>query len=86
LIGLVGFGMLSFILFRGSIIMYTSLQGSVMLIFGLLGMIYKYQSVGPKVTEGLTLKPMILPIVILISAFIGLVYQQTQHAGGESKE
>ena len=33
--GLIAFGMLSFILFRGSIMMYMSLQGSVMLIFGL---------------------------------------------------
>src|SRR5262249_54423280 len=31
-VGLVGFGLLSFILFRGSVMMYTSLQGSFMLV------------------------------------------------------
>ncbi|HEY8667171.1 MAG TPA: hypothetical protein VIL86_10915 [Tepidisphaeraceae bacterium] len=78
-IGLVAFGMLSFILFRGSIIMYTSLQGSVMLIFGLLGMIYKYQSVSGSLTSGLSVRPFLLPIFIFIPAMIGLIYQQQNH-------
>jgi hypothetical protein len=76
--GLIGFGLLSFILFRGSVMMYTSLQGSVMLIFGLLGLIYKYQSVAPRLTEHITLKPFMLPIAIFIPALLGLIYQQTQ--------
>lgn len=80
LTGLIGFGLLSFVLFRGSIMMYTSLQGSVMLIFGILGLIYKYQELGPKVTENMTLKPFLLPILIFIPATVGLIYQQHQTA------
>src|SRR4051812_21540002 len=45
LTGLVALGMLSFILFRSSIIMYLSMQGSVMLVFGVLGLGYKYKDV-----------------------------------------
>ncbi len=75
--GLVTFGLLSFIVFRGSVIMYTSLQGSVMLIFGLLGLLFKYQSLGPEVTRHMTLKPFMLPVAILIPALLGLIYQQT---------
>lgn len=78
LIGLVLFGLLSFILFKGSVMMYTSLQGSVMLIFGILGLIYKYQSLAPRVTENMTLKPFLLPLFIFIPAVVGLIYQQTQ--------
>ena len=77
--GLIAFGMLSFILFRGSVIMYTSLQGSVMLIFGLLGLIYKYQSLGPELTRHMQLKPFMLPLAIFIPAMLGLIYQQTAH-------
>jgi len=33
--------------------MYTSLQGSFMLVFGLLGLIYKYQQLAPNVTRHL---------------------------------
>jgi hypothetical protein len=81
--GLVGFGMLSFVLFRGSVIMYTSLQGAVMLIFGILGLAYKYQDLAPKVTENMTLKPFLLPLLIFIPAMLGLIYQQTMSAAPE---
>jgi hypothetical protein len=84
LTGLVGFGLVSFILFRASVMMYTSLQGSVMLIFGILGLVYKYQDVAPKVTESMTLKPFLLPLAIFIPAMLGLIYQQTQFGQPEA--
>ena len=77
--GLIFFGMLSFMIFRGSIMMFMSLQGSVMLVFGLLGLIYKYQELGPKVTEGLNSKAFILPMIIFIPATLGLIWQQTHY-------
>ena len=78
LVGLVGFGLLSFILFHGSLMMYTSLQGSVMLVFGLLGLLFKYPDLGMKIFESLTAKPFILPMAIFIPSILGLLYQQTQ--------
>ena len=86
--GLVAFGLLSFIIFRGSVIMYTSLQGSVMLIFGLLGLVFKYQTLAPEVTRHMTLKPFMLPVAILIPALLGLIYQQTANPppAGEGKK
>lgn len=75
--GLAFFGMLAFVLFRGSIMMFTSLQGSAMLIFGLLGLTYKYQAIAPKLTSGMTVNAFIMPVAILIAALIGLVFQQT---------
>lgn len=78
MMGLIFFGMLSFLLFRGSVMMYTSLQGSVMLVFGLLGLIYKYQDLAPRITENLTAKAFVLPLVIFVPATLGLIWQQTQ--------
>jgi hypothetical protein len=78
--GLVGFGLFSFILFRGSLIMYTSLQGAAMLITGLLSLAFKYQELAPKVTGGLNSQPMMLPLSVLIPAMLGLIYQQTHSA------
>lgn len=80
--GLIFCGMLSFLLFRGSVMMYTSLQGAVMLVFGLLGLLYKYQDLGPKVSENLSVRPFLLPLFIFIPATLGLIYQQTQFAAG----
>jgi hypothetical protein len=78
MMGLIFFGMLSFLLFRGSVMMYTSLQGSVMLVFGLLGLVYKYQELAPKITDNLTARAFILPLTIFVPATIGLIWQQTQ--------
>jgi hypothetical protein len=75
--GLVGFGMFSFILFRGSIIMYTSLQGAMMLIIGLLALAFKYQDMGVKLSQTMTGQPFVLPIAVFVPAILGLIYQQT---------
>lgn len=90
LTGLVGLGMLSFILFRGSIIMYTSLQGAMMLILGVIGLACKYQDFSPRITSSLNAQPMMLPLAVLIPAILGLIYQQThapaEGGGGDKKK
>jgi hypothetical protein len=75
-IGLISFGLASFILFRGSIIMYTSIQGALMFIVGLLGLILKYQDVTPKITHNMISHPLIFPLAVLIPTILGLVFQQ----------
>lgn len=80
MVGLVTFGMLSFIVFKGSVMMYTSLQGAVMLVFGVLGLAFKYQSLTPQIMQHLQVKPFLFPLSIFIPAMLGLIYQQTQYA------
>jgi len=82
MVGLVGFGMLSFILFRGSVMMYTSLQGAFMLVFGVLGLAYKYHQIAPQVTQHLSIEPFLLPAAIFVPTVVGLIYQQ--HDTGSS--
>ena len=76
LTGAVLFGLLSFIIFAGSVTLYMSLQGSAMLIFGVLGMVFKYEQIAPKVTTAMTMRPFILPMAVLIPAIIGMLFQQ----------
>lgn len=76
MVGLVAFGLFAFILFRGSVMMFTSLQGSFMLVFGLLGLIYKYQQVAPNVSRHLAEQSFLLPAAVFIPAVIGLIFQQ----------
>jgi hypothetical protein len=75
-IGLVAGGLLCFILFRGCIVMYTSLHGAVILIFPALALILKYQHLSPHGGHYLTLKPFLLPMCIFIPAVAGMMYQQ----------
>ena len=85
LTGLVLFGLLSFIIFRGSVTLYMSLQGAAMLIFGLLGMAYKYDQIAPKVTSTMSLKPFLLPMAIIIPAIIGMLFQQNAGSAAAKK-
>ena len=78
--GLAGFGMISFIVFRGSVMMYTSLQGAFMMVFGILGLIYQYSDAAKQVTEHLKIQPVLLPASIFIPALLGLIFQQHYHA------
>ena len=78
MIGLITFGLLSFILFKTSVMMFTSLQGAVMLTFGVLGLVFKYQSIAPQVIQHLQVKPFLLPLAIFIPTMLGLIYQQHQ--------
>ncbi|MCS7034224.1 MAG: hypothetical protein NZ561_09545, partial [Phycisphaerae bacterium] len=71
-----------------SVMTYTSLQGSVMLIFGGLSLIYKYPDLSPRITEAMTIKPFILPAAVCIPAIIGMFYQSqstTQEAEPKKK-
>jgi hypothetical protein len=77
--GLIFFGMLSMVIFRGSVIVYTSLQGSVMLVFGIMGLVYKYQALAPDITAVLNQKSFILPMAVLIPMLVGLLFQQQMY-------
>src|SRR5688500_13437640 len=88
MMGLIACGMFCFILFHGSVMMYMSLQGSLMLVFGILGLLYKYNDLGPRLTQGLQNRHFILPMAVFIPAVIGLLYQHANNkaapAGGGS--
>jgi hypothetical protein len=79
--GLIACGLLCFIVFRGSVMAYTSLQGSVMLVFGILSLAYKYQDFAPRLSQSLQVKPFLLPMAIFIATILGLIYQQNSSFG-----
>jgi hypothetical protein len=80
--GLIFFGMLSFILFRTSVMMFTSLQGSLMLIFGILTVIYKFNGVDAALIDSkLSFSPFIMPMTIGFAAVIGIIYQNANGEG-----
>ena len=85
LTGLVGLGLLSFILFHGCVVMYTSLQGSVMLILGVLALIFKSQDVSPSVTQHMLVRPFLLPMAIFVPTIVGIIYQQNVARALEQK-
>lgn len=83
LTGLVGFGLFAFILFRGSLIMYTSIQGGAMAILGLLGLAFKYPEMAQKMAATLKGQPLALPVAVLVATILGLIFQQTHSASAK---
>jgi hypothetical protein len=81
LTGAVTLGLLSFILFRVSVILFTSLQGSVMLLLGVLGMAYYYQPVRPAI-ESLTAWHYALPATVMGLMLMGLLFQYMKGPAG----
>ena len=82
LTGAVLLGLLCFILFRISVIIYTSLQGAVMLAFGGLGMAYKYDVAGKFADERMRAWPMLLPVTVLVLMLCGIGYQYMKAPAG----
>lgn len=84
--GLITCGLLSFMLFRGCVMAYTSLQGSVMLIFGILGLTFKYPSIANDLMKHLLNQHFLLPMAVFIPTLLGVLYQQhnypAQASGG----
>lgn len=80
LTGLVFFGMMSFLVFRVSVMTYTSIQGAAMLIFGILSLIYQSPDMAGRLTDAVTFKPFILPAAVFIPTIAGMFYQS--HSAG----
>lgn len=78
--GLIFFGLLTFIIFKSCVMTYMSLQGSAMLIFGLLALIFKYEGLTPQVHSWFRLKPFLLPMMVFIPTVLGVIYQQNTAA------
>ena len=47
-----------------------------MLIIGVLGLVFKYHEIEPKVIDGMLVRPFLLPMAILIPTVLGVVFQQ----------
>jgi hypothetical protein len=85
MLGLVTLGMLTFVIFRMTIIIFTSLQGSAMAVAAALSMLLRYERFRPQVEDGLMNNVHLLPLLILVPTIIAIVIQDAT-GGGRHKE
>ncbi len=76
MMGLIFCSLLCFILFRGCVMTFTSLQGAVMVVFGLLGLMLKYDDIGPRVLNQFQSTHFLMPMAIFIPTIAGVIFQQ----------
>jgi hypothetical protein len=79
LVGLAVLGMLSFVLFKTTVILFTSIEGAGMFVFGTCALLMHYAPWEKQVSTSLDTKPILLPLVIGTMAAIALFWQHQQH-------
>ena len=85
-IGAIFLFMLSFSLFKLSVLAFTAIQGATMLVGGLLGLLLKYPRVDEPVVRWTTEQPALLPITLLSLSVVALLFQQQWHKQAKEEE
>jgi hypothetical protein len=78
LVGLVVLGMLSFVLFKTTVILFTSIEGASLFVFGVCALLMRYAPWQKQVSNSLS-RPILIPLVITTIAAISLFWQTTKH-------
>ena len=84
--GFISLALMSFLFFRVVVILFTSVSGGAMLITGGIAALLHVASAQGTVTEQLLMHPAILPLLILMTATIGVVVQQGHASPDEESE
>ncbi len=75
LIGMVAGGMISFIIFKVAVILFSSLGGSCLIVVGFLALLYLYPQTSERVEEIIFTKKWFLPTILTAPTLIGVVLQ-----------
>lgn len=75
LIGVIAGGMISFIIFRIAVMLFTSMGGSVLIVVGFLALLYLYPQTTEQVKELMLAKKWFLPAALLIPTVVGVILQ-----------
>jgi len=88
IIGVVAGGMISFIIFKIAVMLFTSLGGGALIVTGMLALFYQYESIQEPPTE--SVKAMLynhhwfVPVLLLVPTFIGIIVQNKFIKGSKS--
>lgn len=79
LVGLMMLGLLSFILFEISVLLFTSISGAVLALMGTLALLLQIPAFHDTIEQGIH-NAAILPMMVVVPTVIGIVFQH--HHGG----
>ncbi|MBN1844712.1 MAG: hypothetical protein JW810_03445 [Sedimentisphaerales bacterium] len=75
LAGLVAGGLLAFSSYKTSIMLFTSLQGSMFVVIGMLALLNDYPNLGERLSVALNGHVFLLPALLVIPTFTGIFFQ-----------
>jgi hypothetical protein len=76
LVGLMFLGMLAFIVFKLSIVLFTSVSGSTIAVLGALALVLQVPTWHDAVVSNISAHPIVIPLMVLVPTTIGLLLQQ----------
>lgn len=86
LIGLITLGLLAFIVFKAVVVLFTSIQGSGMMVSGVLALICREPTWRNSLQTTLTNNTYLLPLIIVVPALLGAIFQQSLFGKGKKDE
>lgn len=82
LVGLIVLGMLAFIVFKLSVVLFTSVSGSTVAVLGAIALTLQVPNWQSTIVEGVSAHPIIIPLMVLVPAAIGLLMQEIDPVTG----
>jgi len=86
LIGMVGGGMISFIVFRIAVILFTSTGGGALVLTGGLALLYRYGSMQMQIERVVLHERWVLPVALMVPLLVGLIAQHKFVKGSKEWE
>ncbi len=77
LVGLMLCGMLAFILFKLSVVLFTSVSGATIAVLGGLALLLSFEPWHDTIKSGLTASQLVIPLLVFVPAVIGLILQES---------
>ncbi len=75
LVGLIAGGMISFIIFKVAVMLFSSLGGSILMAIGTLALLYRYSETQSQLHELVFDNNWFLPVVFLVPTIVGVIMQ-----------
>ena len=86
LVGLIVLGMLAFILFKLTVVLFTSVSGSTIAVIGGLALLFQIPDWRVRIVDSIAVHPIVIPLLIVVPAVVGLLVQQSEMAAQSGKK
>lgn len=86
LVGVIAGGMISFIVFKAAVMLFTSLGGSGLMVVGVLAVMYQYMGASTKLEHLVFHQGWFLPAILLVPMAAGIILQEKFMKGAKDWE
>jgi hypothetical protein len=75
LIGMVAGGMISFIIFKIAVVLFSSLGGSALMVVGVLAVLYRYMNTDGQIERLVCEQKWFMPVALMVPTIVGVILQ-----------